>query len=76
VRYEDEHQAHMRDVAGHVRLMQLVESMPEAPRNVNSCFKWGRSCPYLPVCLNEDRIDNNAMYQDRVRRERKKEGET
>jgi PD-(D/E)XK nuclease superfamily len=76
VRYEDEHQAHMRDVAGHVRLMQLVESMPEAPRNVNSCFKWGRSCAFLPVCLGEDRIDNNAMYQDRVRRERKKEGET
>jgi len=68
VRYEDEHQAHMRDVAGNVRLMQLVESMPEAPRNVNSCFKWGRICPYLPVCLGEDRIDNNALYQDRVRR--------
>jgi hypothetical protein len=68
VRYEDEHQAHMRDVAGNVRLMQLVETMPEAPRNVNSCFKWGRICPYLPVCLGEDRIDNNTLYQDRVRR--------
>lgn len=67
VRYEDEHQAHMRDVAGNVRLMQLVESMPEAPRNVNSCFKWGRSCSFLPVCLGEDRIDNNFLYQDRVR---------
>ena len=67
VRYEDEHQAHMRDVAGNVRLMQVVESMPEAPRNVNSCFKWGRVCPYLPVCLGEDRIDNNFLYQDRVR---------
>jgi hypothetical protein len=67
VRYEDEHQAHMRDVAGNVRLMQLVETMPEAPRNVNSCFKWGRSCSFLPVCLNEDRIDNNMLYQDRVR---------
>ena len=70
VRYEDEHQAHLRDVAGNVRLMQLVETMPEAPRNVNSCFKWGRSCPYLPVCLGEDRIDNNLMYQDRKREKR------
>jgi hypothetical protein len=67
VRYEDEHQAHIRDVAGNVRLMQLVEEMPEAPRNVNSCFKWGKSCPYLPVCLGEDRIDNNFVYQDRKR---------
>ena len=67
VRYEDEHQAHLRDVAGNVRLMQLVEEMPEAPRNVNSCFKWGRSCAYLPVCLGEDRIDNNFLYQDRKR---------
>jgi hypothetical protein len=68
VRYEDEHQAHLRDVAGNVRLMQLVESMPEAPRNVNSCFKWGRICPYLPVCLGEDRIDNDYLYQNRSRR--------
>jgi len=71
VRYEDEHQAHMRDVAGNVRLMQLVETMPEAPRNVNSCFKWGRSCSFLPVCLGEDRIDNEVMYQDRVRAQRR-----
>ena len=71
VRYEDEHQAHMRDVAGNVRLMQLVETMPEAPRNVNSCFKWGRSCSFLPVCLSEDRINNNLMYQDRVRVKKK-----
>ena len=47
VRYEDEHQAHLRDVAGVVRLMQLVETMPEAPRNVNSCFKWGKCCALI-----------------------------
>jgi hypothetical protein len=68
VRYEDEHQAHIRDVAGMVRLMQVVEQMDEAPRSMGSaCFKWGRACDYLPVCLEEDRIDNNFMYQDRKR---------
>lgn len=72
VRYEDEHQAHMRDVAGTVRLMQVVEEMPEAPRNVDACFRWGRSCAFLPVCLGEDRIDNEALYQDRVRRTKEK----
>lgn len=67
VRYEDEHQAHIRDVAGTVRLMQVVEEMSEAPRNVDACFHWGRSCSFLPVCLGEDRIDNNALFQDRKR---------
>lgn len=69
VRYEDEHQAHLRDVAGMVRLMQVVEEMPEVPRSMGSaCWKWGRQCDYLPVCLGEDRIDNNFTYQDRVRK--------
>ena len=68
VRYEDEHQAHLRDVTGMVRLMQVVEQMDEVPRSMGSaCWKWGRACDYLPVCLGEDRIDNNFMYQDRKR---------
>lgn len=68
VRYEDEHQAHLRDVTGMVRLMQVVEQMDEVPRSMGSaCWKWGRACDYLPVCLGEDRIDNNFVYQDRVR---------
>ena len=72
VRYEDEHQAHLRDVAGMVRLMQVVEEMPEVPRSMGSaCWKWGRACDYLPVCLGEDRIDNNFTYQDRVREKKK-----
>ena len=68
IRYENEHKAHLRDVAGVVRLMQFVEQMPEAPRNPNACWKWGRPCGFLPVCREEDRIDNNATYQDRARR--------
>jgi hypothetical protein len=71
VRYEDEHQAHIRDVVGTVRLMRVVEEMPETPRNVDACFKWGRACAFLPVCLGEDRIDNDFMYQDRVRKRAK-----
>ena len=69
VRYEDEHQAHLRDVAGMVHLMQVVEQMPGLPpRSMGAaCWKWGRACDYLPVCLGEDRIDNNFVYQDRKR---------
>ncbi len=68
VRYESEHKAHLRDIAGVVRLMQFVEQMSETPRNLNACWKWGRPCGFLPVCREEDRIDNDFLYQDRARR--------
>ena len=68
VRYESEHQAHLRDVAGVVQLMQAVEQMPEPPRSMGpACFKYGSACPYMSVCLEEDRIDNNITFQDKRR---------
>jgi hypothetical protein len=52
-----------------------VEEMSEAPRNPDACWKWGRPCGFLPVCRGEDQINNNALYQDRVRKSSQSDGQ-
>ena len=68
VRYEGEHEAHVRDLKGTVHLMQVVRDMDEPPRNVHSCFQYGSECPYFSVCTGEAKITDDTRFQERKRR--------
>lgn len=73
VRLEHEHEAHLRDVEGVVHLMQVTRAMGEnVPRNVDSCFKFGRPCDFFLVCGNGVDIMNDNFYQ---KRQSKKKGD-
>jgi hypothetical protein len=37
------------------------------PRNLDSCQKYGRPCPYLPVCTGQADIDDDRVYTIRRR---------
>jgi len=64
VRFEHEHEAHVRDVKGTVHLMQVTRSMGEnAPRNTDSCFKYGPPCDFLPVCSNGVDVMDEHFYK-------------
>jgi hypothetical protein len=66
VRLEEEHEAHVKDIEGTVRLMQVSREMgPDAPRNVDSCFKWGRPCQFYAVCGTGVDIMNEDYFQAR-----------
>jgi PD-(D/E)XK nuclease superfamily len=66
VRLEDEHEAHVKDIEGTVRLMQVSREMgPNVPRNVDSCFKWGRPCQFYAVCGTGVDIMNEDYFQAR-----------
>jgi PD-(D/E)XK nuclease superfamily len=74
VRLEHEHEAYLRDVDGVVRLMQVTRTMGEnVPRNVDSCFKYGRPCDFFLVCGNGVDVMNGDFYQ---RRQSKKKNDT
>jgi hypothetical protein len=68
VRYEGEHEAHVRDLKGTVHLMQVVRDMDEPPRNVHSCFQYGSECPYFSVCTGEAKITDDTRFQERKHR--------
>ena len=68
IRFEGEHEAHVRDLKGTVHLMQAVSQMNEAPRNPAACFQWGRECSFFAVCTGEARISDDSRFQDRKRR--------
>jgi hypothetical protein len=70
VRHEAEHEAHVRDLNGVVHLMQVVREMPEAPRNVDACWHFGRPCDFLSTCEGETSINDDFRYQSRERKQR------
>jgi hypothetical protein len=68
VRLESEVDAHVRDVEGTVHLMQVAREMGDrAPRNVDSCFKFGSRCEFYLACGSGADIHDPALYRERVR---------
>ena len=71
VRHDEEHAAAVRDIEGHVHLMQVARmQLKEVPRNVDSCFKWGRECPFFAVCSGATTIDDPLRYKNKERKVR------
>jgi hypothetical protein len=71
VRLDHDHEAHLRDVEGVVHLMQVTRAMGEnVPRNVDSCFRFGRPCDFFLVCGNGVDIMNETFYQKRQSKKR------
>jgi hypothetical protein len=71
VRLEHEHKAHVRDIYGTVRLIQLAREMGEdTPRNTDACFKYGsgKPCQFYEVCSGVADINDPTMYQERKRK--------
>lgn len=67
VRLEADHEAHIRDVKGTVHLLQVVRGMGEnAPRNTDSCFKYGRACDFYPVCSSGVDVMDDIFYQPKT----------
>jgi len=70
VRHDEEHAASVRDLEGTVHLMQAVRMhLREAPRNVDACMKFGRPCPFLPVCDESATIDDPIRYKSKERKQ-------
>ena len=72
VRFPHEHAAHMRDVFGTVRLIQIADEdmrygvMP--PRNTKACLAYGKTCEYMPVCDGSTTIDD-PRYETKGKRQ-------
>jgi len=66
VRLEHEHAAHLRDVSGTVRLMQVTREMGAPPRFVDSCFKYGRPCDFYMVCGGGADVMDETFFQTRA----------
>jgi hypothetical protein len=76
VRLEHEHSSHFEDIIGTVHLMQVARDMgANAPRNVDSCFKWGRPCQFYAVCGSGVDIMNEDYFQPRPSSRTRKEAE-
>lgn len=58
VRFEDEKQAHVRDILGVVHLILSGET----PRNRGSCFAYERPCDFLEVCCGETTIGDESRF--------------
>jgi hypothetical protein len=70
VRFPHEHSAHMRDVLGTVRLIQIADedarfgAMP--PRNTKACMNYGSPCEYLPCCDGSTTIKDDLRYKEKT----------
>lgn len=71
VRMDHEHEAFVRDLVGHVRLMQFVQTLPETPRNTSSCFTFHRPCDFFDVCSGSAEIGDVSRFQDSEYRKEK-----
>jgi hypothetical protein len=60
-RTESELRAWREDVEGTIHLMQV----PDRPRNVDSCFKFGSPCEYYLVCGHGADIQDEMLYRTR-----------
>lgn len=69
VRFPHEHAAHMRDVLGTVRLIQIADEDARygaiPPRNTKACMNWDSACEYLPVCSGETTIADDLRYRSK-----------
>ena len=66
VRLDEEHAAHERDVAGTVHLMQAAREF--APRNSDSCQKFGRECDFFSVCFEGGNLNDESRFRARLAR--------
>ena len=66
VRLDEEHAAHERDVAGTVHLMQAAREF--APRNSDSCQKFGRECDFFSVCFQGGNLNDESRFRARLAR--------
>lgn len=68
-RLADEHAAFERDIAGTVRLLQAtVDDAQPAPRNPDSCHKFGRECDFYSVCFSGGSINDDSRFRARLAR--------
>jgi hypothetical protein len=67
VRLEADHAAHLRDVKGTVRLLQVARDMGEnIPRNTDSCFKYGRPCDFYACCSSGVDVMDETFFQKKT----------
>lgn len=65
-RLETERAAHVRDVHGTVKLLQVSAFLGDGtPRNTGSCWDYGRPCEFFPVCGTGASLDDPALYRVR-----------
>jgi len=63
VRLEHEAEEHKEDVRKTVYLMRAMRALGGLPpRNVDSCFKWGRPCQFWAVCAEGASIDDDFLF--------------
>lgn len=68
-RLADEHEAFERDIAGTARLLQAtVDDAQPAPRNPDSCQKFGRECDFYSVCFLGGSINDDSRFKQRLAR--------
>ena len=41
----------------------FAESTKRYPRNVDACFRWGRSCDYFDVCCGNASLENSTLFR-------------
>jgi len=63
VRLAHDEREHARDIWHLTRLIRESETMDRAPRNPQSCVRYGQQCPYFGVCAGEQRIEDFAMRE-------------
>jgi PD-(D/E)XK nuclease superfamily len=69
VRFEEEKQAHVKDILGVVHLMMTGET----PKNPHACFTYERPCDFLEVCCGEAEIEDDVRFRSNDYVERRDE---
>lgn len=62
VRLEDELREHAFDLWQTAKIMRTSEVTGCAPKNDDGCFRYGRACSFLPVCVRESSLDDSSRY--------------
>jgi hypothetical protein len=74
IRTEDEIHKAMLDTWDYAERLKRDMESGWAPRNADACFKYGRPCPFLSVCVGDKSIDCGDFVQsDNVNPELEKE---
>lgn len=63
VRLEHEEHAAAVDTWQHAEAIRDARARNRWPRNTSSCTKYGRPCPYMPVCEGTSTLDNPMRYR-------------
>ena len=63
VRLEAEMHDGLLDAWQEAKKLRENQRLGRAPRNVDACVRYGRTCPFFAVCCGEASLDDTRLYR-------------